>query len=58
TADDPEEIFLENGYSRIERVSIVERAVDFQLIKIPRIVLKTLLRTLAGGYAIYVFEAC
>lgn len=58
TADDPEEIFLENGYSRIERVSIVEKAVDFQLIKIPRIVLKTLLRTLAGGYAIYVFEAC
>ena len=57
TADKPEELFLENGYSRTGRVSIVESAVGFGSIKIPRIVLKTLLRTLASGYAIYVFEA-
>src|SRR6185295_7800939 len=57
TADHPEEIFLKNGYRRTERVSIIERAVQFELIKIPKIILKTLLRTLANGYRIYVFEA-
>jgi methyltransferase (TIGR00027 family) len=57
TVDNPEEVFLENGYSLTGRVSIIERAVGFESIKIPRIVLKTLLRTLASGYAIYVFEA-
>jgi methyltransferase (TIGR00027 family) len=58
TADNPEEIFIENGYGRTGRVSIVERAVAFESTKIPRIVLKMLLRTLPSGYAIYVFEAC
>lgn len=57
TVDNPEEVFLENGYSRTDKVSIIERAVDFELIKIPRVVLKTLLRTLVSGNAIYVFEA-
>jgi hypothetical protein len=57
TVDNPEEVFLENGYRRIGRISIVGKAVEFGLIKIPRIFLKTLLRTLAKGYAIYVFEA-
>ena len=58
TADNPEEIFLENGYGRTGRVSIVERTVVFESTKIPRIVLKMLLRTLPSGYAVYVFEAC
>ncbi|MEP6901959.1 MAG: SAM-dependent methyltransferase [Actinomycetota bacterium] len=57
TADNPEKIFLVNGYRRTEKVSIIERAAELKLLKIPRIVLKTLFRTLAGGYAIYVFEA-
>jgi methyltransferase (TIGR00027 family) len=56
TADEPEKIFLANDYRRTEWISIVERAVDLELIKIPKLVLKTLLRTLANGYAIYVFE--
>jgi methyltransferase (TIGR00027 family) len=58
TADNPEEIFLENGYSRTARVSIVERAVVFESAEIPKDVLETLLPTLPSGYAIYVFEAC
>jgi hypothetical protein len=58
TADAPEEIFLENGYRCIERVSIIEKAVEFKSIQIPRIALETFLRPLASGYAIYVFEAC
>jgi methyltransferase (TIGR00027 family) len=55
-ADDPEAIFLRRGYSRMERVSVVGRAVDLGSLKIPTILLKTFLRTLASGYTIYVFE--
>jgi methyltransferase (TIGR00027 family) len=58
TADNPEEIFLANGYRRTDRVSIVERAVVFEATEIPKHVLETLLPTLPNGYAIYVFEAC
>ena len=57
TADDPEEVFIENGYRRTEKISVVESAVRFGSLKIPTILLKTVLRTLAGGYSIYVFEA-
>jgi methyltransferase (TIGR00027 family) len=57
TVDNPEEVFLEKGYRRTERISIVEMAVELGSIKMPKIVLKTLLRTLANGYAIYVFES-
>ena len=56
TADDPGDIFLAGGYRRTHWVSIVERASELELIKIPKIVLKTAMRTLANGYAIYVFE--
>jgi methyltransferase (TIGR00027 family) len=58
TVDNPEGIFLENGYRRTGKVSIVKKAVEFELIKVPQIALKTLLRTLASGNAVYVFEAC
>jgi methyltransferase (TIGR00027 family) len=57
TSDNPEEIFLGNGYSRKERVSIVEKAVVLGSPEMPKSVLETLLPTLPGGYAIYVFEA-
>jgi methyltransferase (TIGR00027 family) len=56
TADEPEDIFLKNGYRRTQWSSIVERASELNLIKIPKLVLKTVLTTLANGYAIYVFE--
>ncbi len=56
TVDNPEEVFLQNGYRCIEKVSIIEKAVEFGLINIPKIVLETSLRTLAIGNAIYVFE--
>jgi methyltransferase (TIGR00027 family) len=57
TADNPEEIFIENGYRCTARVSIVERTVVFESPEIPQDVLETLLPTLPGGYAIYVFES-
>jgi methyltransferase (TIGR00027 family) len=56
TADEPEKIFIESGYRQAERISIIEKAVDFGLIKMPKILLKTVLRDLAKGYAIYTFE--
>jgi methyltransferase (TIGR00027 family) len=51
TVENPDEIFSNNDYRCIERVSIVSRAVDFGSIKLPRI-----LHTLSNGYSIYVFE--
>jgi methyltransferase (TIGR00027 family) len=56
THDNPEKVFLENGYRRTQRMSIVESAVAMGSVKIPRFLLKTFLRTLANGYQIYVFE--
>ena len=56
TADNPEKVFLKNGYHRRSKISVIERAVRLGAIKMPVILLKTLMRTLANGYAIYVFE--
>lgn len=57
TADNPEEIFVKNGYERVDQISTVVKSTEFEGKKIPKILFKTLLRTLASGYAIYVFEA-
>jgi methyltransferase (TIGR00027 family) len=57
TVDNPEEVFVQSGYRRAEKVSIVESAVDFGLLQIPKIILETALRGLVSGSAIYVFEA-
>ncbi len=58
TVDNPENIFLSNGYSRTEKISIVEKAVEFELLKTPKIALETVLSNLSNGNAIYVFEIC
>lgn len=56
-AEDPERLFLECGYRRASKISIVEKSVEFQRAGIiPRLILKTFLRRLAAGYAIHVFE--
>lgn len=57
TADNPEDVFVKSGYERTARISIVEKSMEFESRTIRRILLKTLLRTLASGYAIYVFES-
>lgn len=57
TADNPEEIFVKNGYQRVDQISTVVKSTEFEGRKIPKILFRTLLRTLASGYAIYVFEA-
>lgn len=56
TVDRPEEMFVENGYRRARKVSIVESAVGFGSIDIPRAFLETSSRTLAEGNAVYLFE--
>jgi methyltransferase (TIGR00027 family) len=56
TVDNPEEVFLENGYRRAEKISMIEKAVEFGLLNIPKNVLETSLSALVSGTAIYVFE--
>ena len=57
TVDRPEELFLKSGYRRVACFSVVEKSAEYQLRKIPRIIARTLLRTLTNGYAIYVFSS-
>ena len=57
TVDNPEELFLRNGYRRVAVISVVEKSAEYQSRKIPKIVARTLLRTLTSGYAIYVFAS-
>lgn len=47
TADDPEKIFLENGYRRTSYTSIVEKAAEFELIKITEDCLKDVITRLS-----------
>jgi hypothetical protein len=57
STDDPEALFLNSGYERVNEISIVEKSMEFQSQKVPKFLLRTLLRTLVNGYVIYVFEA-
>ena len=57
TADNPETLFVQSGYRRVGWFSMVEKSLEFDSKKIPKFVLRTFLRTLTSGYAIYVFEA-
>ena len=57
TADNPEQLFVQNGYRRSACFSIVEKSAEYQLRRIPKLIARTLLRTLTSGYAIYVFAS-
>ena len=57
TVDNPEDVFLRNGYRRVACFSVVEKSAEYQLKKIPKILVRTILRTLTSGYAIYVFAS-
>jgi len=57
TVKNPEELFLQNGYRRVGCFSVVEKSAEYQSRKIPKIMARTILRTLTSGYAIYVFAA-
>jgi methyltransferase (TIGR00027 family) len=55
TVDDPEAVFLESGYRRLERISIIEKAVEFGAPAVLKGILKAIL-PVPKGYTIYVFE--
>ncbi|MEN3330183.1 MAG: hypothetical protein V7638_4990 [Acidobacteriota bacterium] len=56
TIDNPEELFLENGYRQLETIPVIERAVLFEAGEIPPDVWQTVQSTLPQGYSIHVFE--
>lgn len=56
TVDNPAEVFVKHGYERLEQISTVVKSTEFEGRKVPKILFRTFLRTLASGYAIYVFE--
>jgi len=58
TVDNPEEVFVRNGYRQLEKIPIVEKAVLFEAGEIPPHVWQTLQPTLPTGYDIHVFEIC
>ena len=56
TMDDPEQLFLKNGYRQLEEIEVVEKAVLLEAGEIPPDVWQTIQPTLPYGYAIHVFE--
>ncbi|MGQ0657107.1 MAG: class I SAM-dependent methyltransferase [Chromatiales bacterium] len=56
TPDRPEEVFLDTGYQLVSTASVVETLVRLRGPRIWMFLLKTLLRALAHGYRIHVFE--
>jgi methyltransferase (TIGR00027 family) len=54
--DRPETVFTLNGYRIAEAISIVERAVDFGINKIPKLMLPYVFRGDVMGNAVFVFE--
>ena len=56
TIDNPEELFLKNGYRQLEKIAIVEQSVRFDAGEIPPDVWETIQPTLPQGYDIHVFE--
>jgi len=56
TMDNPDDIFINNGYRLVENFSIVGRAIELGSIRIPKILFHVFLRTLSKGYSVYVFE--
>lgn len=54
--DRPETVFTLNGYCMREGISIIERAVDFGINKIPKLLLNYFFSGNVMGNAVYVFE--
>src|SRR5215216_531718 len=52
TIDNPEEVFLKNGYRQLETIPVVEKAVLFEAGEIP----PEVQATIPQGYSIHIFE--
>ena len=56
TVEDPEHVFLQEGYELNDKISIVEKSVVFETPGIPANVLEAIRPTLPSGYSICVFK--
>ena len=56
TRDNPEEVFLTNGYRELETIPIIEKAVLLEAGEIPPEVWQKIQPTLPQGYSIHVFK--
>ena len=54
---DPGRTIEEEGFAEVRRISIVGRARELGVIRIPGFLFHTLLRGLRDGYGIHVFRA-
>lgn len=55
--DNPTDSFIKNGYRPVEKTSTVIKAIEWGLIKAPKLFVHLFLRTLSQGYSVYVFES-
>jgi len=55
--DNPEALFVRQGYERLAHLSVARHARELKLIQPPMFLLNTILKPLADGYSIYVFGA-
>ena len=55
--DRPAQPFLASGYREVERVSVAGRAAELGALRVPPLLVRTVLRTLRRGYAVHVFDA-
>jgi methyltransferase (TIGR00027 family) len=56
TIDNPEDVFLKNGYRQLQKIPIIEQSILFEAGEIPPEVWQTIQPTLPQGYDIHVFE--
>jgi methyltransferase (TIGR00027 family) len=54
--DNPEEVFVKNGYRQLEKIPVVEKAVLLEAGEIPPDIWQTIQPSLPQGYDVYVFE--
>ncbi len=54
--DKPDTIFLENGYQVLSKISVIGRALQLGILRIPRLMFHLFLHRLSRGYSIYVFK--
>ena len=56
TIDNPEDLFLQNGYTELDKFEIVQKAVHYEAPYIPKSLWQLLRLMLPSGYTINVFE--
>jgi O-methyltransferase involved in polyketide biosynthesis len=60
TSNSPEQLFLDNGYDLGEKISIIDKTMEYAKLTVSqflvKILMKTVLKNIKDGYAIYVFK--